>query len=330
MIDAHTHFYDPQRPQGVPWPAKNDAVLYKTTLPADLRRVAPRVTGTVVVEASPWLEDNQWILDLAEHEPLIVGFVGHLDPGTPGFADHVRRFARNRLFRGIRIQGQSLPQQLEQAEFVRDLELLADNDLALDVNGGPTILPGVAQLARRRCRTLRVVINHVANLRIDGRAPPGDWLAGMQAVAKHPQVFCKVSALVEARAGRAGTPEPPADPEFYRPVLDALWGTLGEDRLIYGSNWPVCEKYAPYATVQHIVAEYLQAKSGQVREKFFSRNTRRPINGSHRERNESVAAYCLLPTACTCPCLLPSAYCLLPAPAACTPALPPASARSRR
>ena len=102
VIDAHTHFYDPRRPQGVPWPAKNDAVLYKTTLPADLKRVAPRVTGTVVVEASAWLEDNQWILDLAEREPLIVGFVGHLDPGTPGFADHVRRFSRHRLFRGIR------------------------------------------------------------------------------------------------------------------------------------------------------------------------------------------------------------------------------------
>ncbi len=269
VIDAHTHFYDPQRPQGVPWPAKNDAVLYKKTLPADLKRVAPRVTGTVVVEASPWLEDNQWILDLADRESLIVGFVGHLDPGTPGFADYIRRFSRHRLFRGIRIQGQGLPQQLDQPDFVRGLELLADNDLALDVNGSPTILPGVFQLAKR-LPTLRVVINHVANVRVDGQTPPADWLAGIQAVAKHPQVYCKVSALVEGV--RPAGMRPPADPEFYQPVLDALWDTLGEDRLIYGSNWPVCEKYAPYATVQHIVAAYLQAKSSQIREKFFSRN----------------------------------------------------------
>jgi L-fuconolactonase len=269
VIDAHTHFYDPARPQGVPWPAKKDAVLYRTTLPADLHRVAPRVTGTVVVEASPWLEDNQWILDLAEHEPLIVGFIGHLDPGTPGFAEHIHRFARNRLFRGIRIQGQGLPQKLDQPEFVRDLQLLADNDLALDVNGTPALLPGVALLAAR-LPSLRVVINHLANLQIDGRSRPADWLAGMQAVSKFPKVYCKVSALVEG-AGRNGA-KPPADVEFYRPVLDCMWSTLGEDRLIYGSNWPVSEKYAPYSTVQHLVAAYLQAKSDSVREKFFSRN----------------------------------------------------------
>jgi predicted TIM-barrel fold metal-dependent hydrolase len=106
-IDAHTHFYDPRRPGGIPWPSKGDTVLYRPVLPDDLWRVAPRLTGTVVVEASPRLEDNQWILDLAETDQhtdqRIVGCVGHLTPGTPEFASHLTRFAANRLFRGIRI-----------------------------------------------------------------------------------------------------------------------------------------------------------------------------------------------------------------------------------
>jgi L-fuconolactonase len=82
IIDTHTHFYDPTRLQGVLWPGKSESLLYRQTLPEDLQRAAQglRVNGTIVVEASPWLEDNQWLLDLANENPLIVGVVGHLEP----------------------------------------------------------------------------------------------------------------------------------------------------------------------------------------------------------------------------------------------------------
>src|SRR5438552_2260068 len=81
-IDAHTHFYDPHRPQGVPWPGKGDKLLYRTVLPPEFKQLTKKhhVQGTIVVEASPWLEDNQWLLDLAAKEPFIVGVVGRLDP----------------------------------------------------------------------------------------------------------------------------------------------------------------------------------------------------------------------------------------------------------
>ena len=80
IIDTHTHFYDPTRPQGVPWPSKDDAVLYRPILPAEFNELArPHgVTGTVVVEASPWVEDNQWVLELAAREKSILGVVGRL------------------------------------------------------------------------------------------------------------------------------------------------------------------------------------------------------------------------------------------------------------
>src|SRR2546427_8882723 len=92
IIDTHTHFYDPTRPQGVLWPSKTEPLLYRRTLPEDFRYVVQewRVTGTIVVEASPWLEDNQWLLDLAKENPLIVGIVGHLEPGRPAFKDQLK------------------------------------------------------------------------------------------------------------------------------------------------------------------------------------------------------------------------------------------------
>src|SRR5262249_23546501 len=122
-IDAHTHFYDPTRPEGIPWPGKNDKLLYRKVLPEHFLAVARPcgVTQTVVVEASPRVEDNQWLLDLAAKEPSIVGVVGHLTPGEDAFRGHLKRFAKDARFRGIRILWNELRKGLEQPRYEDDL-----------------------------------------------------------------------------------------------------------------------------------------------------------------------------------------------------------------
>src|SRR5262245_59923013 len=149
IIDTHTHFYDPTRPQGVPWPGKDDKLLYRTVLPKHFKAVAAPhgVTGTVVVEASPWIEDNQWLLDLAKDEPPLVGVVGRLTPGGDDFATNLKRFVKNPLFRGIRVSSDDVKKGLGERRFLEDLRRLADSDLALDVNGGPDTPAEVARLA---------------------------------------------------------------------------------------------------------------------------------------------------------------------------------------
>ncbi|HVX16108.1 MAG TPA: amidohydrolase family protein [Pirellulales bacterium] len=270
-IDTHTHFYDPTRPQGVPWPGKDDALLYRPVLPGELVRLtrAEKVSGTIVVEASTWLEDNQWLLDLAAREPFIVGIVGRLDTNSDDFEKHLTRFARDRLFRGLRINHDELQAALERPAQLDHLRLLADNDLELDVNGGPTMPADVARLARA-IPSLRIVVNHAANLMIDGRRVPDEWLAGMRAAAAGERVYCKVSALVEGTRKTHG--DAPADVDFYRPVLDSLWNVFGADRLLYGSNWPVSERAAPYATVYQIAHAYFQQKGERALEKFLRTN----------------------------------------------------------
>jgi L-fuconolactonase len=270
-IDCHTHFYDPGRPQGVPWPAKSDTVLYRPVYPRDYNALARPlgITGTVVIEASAWPADNDWILDLAAPEPGIRGFVGHLTPGTPAFAADISRLARNPLFRGIRVSGGDVP-GLTAASQLRDLEVLAGHDLSLDVNGNVASLPAVAAVARAVPR-LRIVIDHVANVAIDGKTPPAEWLGGMQAAAAQPHVFCKVSGLVEGSGRRDG--KAPADVEFYRPVLDAVWERFGDERVIFGSNWPVSEVFAPLATVHRIVREYFAAHGEAASRRYFAGNS---------------------------------------------------------
>ena len=271
IVDTHTHFYDPTRPEGVPWPGKDDKQLYRRVLPEDFERlVRPLgVTGTVVVEASPWVEDNQWVLDLAEKDPFVLGLVGHLTPGTDDFARHLARFAKNRLFRGIRVNAGPLKTGLDRPEFLADIKRLLQADLELDINGGPELLPLVDRLATE-LPDLRIVINHLANVKNDGPPLNTDWVTGMKAASRHKQVYLKVSALVEG-AARDGK-QAPRDPGFYVPVLDVAWETFGEDRVIYGSNWPVSERAADYATVLAIVSEYVQNKGAAAAERFFATN----------------------------------------------------------
>lgn len=268
IIDTHTHFYDPSRPQGVPWPAKGTQ-LYRTVLPADWLRVASPhgCRETVVVEASPWLEDNQWILDLADKETSIIGVVGHLDPGE-AFDGHLRRFARHRLFRGVRWSGGLLLNPSQHDAVLAGARLLAAHGLELDLNGPAKALPAIASLAAE-VPDLRIVINHLG--------APGDpktlhpeWRPAVIAAARHQNVFMKVSALVEQVPGAQRNA--PRETAYYQPILDHLWEHFGPERLIYGSNWPVSDKGGSYDTVIGIVSEYFSTKGTEASERYFWKN----------------------------------------------------------
>ncbi|MBL9199758.1 MAG: amidohydrolase family protein [Opitutaceae bacterium] len=278
-IDTHTHFYDPTRPQGAPWPPKTEPVLYRPRYPADFRaQAAPhRVVGTVVVEASEWVEDNQWILDLAKNDESIVGLVGHLVPGRPEFATNLARFAANPLFRGLRMRG-SYVKDLTDPAALADLKRVADRDLSIDTVGGAASLPVTLALARK-FPSLRVVIDHV---------PFGDWDANPAAmrgpfaeVAKLPNIFAKISNVVRRVDGKIID-----DPAHYRPALDTLVDLFGPDRVFFGSNWPVSDRIAPYATLHRVVAEYFASKGAAMAGKYFWRNS----HNAYRWIRRGVAA----------------------------------------
>jgi predicted TIM-barrel fold metal-dependent hydrolase len=280
VIDCHTHFYDPTRPEGIPWPAKGSP-LYRTVLPKHLRELKHfrRVTGTVIVEASDRLEDNAWLLGLAKDDPFVVGIVGRLEPGSPDFTEHLRRFAADPLFRGIRISTGLLRTLLAKDKF-DDLKLFADRDLALDVNGGPDTPAELARLAKR-LPDLRIVLNHIGNVKVTSEPPPSDWTAGIRAAAEHANVSCKISALCWAAA--QGGKKAPRDLDFYRPYIDVVWNAFGDERVIYGSDWPASESAADYATQQRIVMEYAFDKGDDVARKFCSFNAKRVYKWVERD-----------------------------------------------
>ncbi|QDT64941.1 amidohydrolase family protein [Calycomorphotria hydatis] len=285
IIDCHTHFYDPTRPQGVPWPGKNSSI-YRTVLPHHLRELKQfrPVTGTVIVEASAWVEDNAWLLDLAKDDPFVVGIVGRLTPGEPEFASHLKRFSKNPLYRGIRISSRLATQLLDNKN-ISDLQRLADHDLSLDVNGGPDTPAVIARIAEE-VPDLRIVLNHIGNVHITDATPPQDWVDGIQAAASHPNVYSKISALKEC-AARNGI-EAPEGLSFYRPYIDVVWNAFGDDRVIYGSNWPVSERASDYESLQRVSLGYAFEKGRTATEKFCSLNAKQAYKWIERPGRRDV------------------------------------------
>jgi L-fuconolactonase len=268
LIDTHTHFYDPTRPEGVPWPGQGTP-LYRRVLPPDwLAQAEPAgITQTVVVEASPWVEDNQWLLDVARDHPCLIGVVGRLPIGEEGCTRLIDRFAAEPKFRGVRVSGTAVVAGLESVAFMRDIERLAFHGLVPDINGGP-VLEAADRLAARLPK-MRVILEHMAGARITGAAPDPAWAEGLARAGERPNVWLKVSNLAESAAHAAGLERAPVDPDVYRPWLDVAWKAFGPDRLIFGSNWPVSERAADYPTVVGIVRPWIASHGLAAKALFF-------------------------------------------------------------
>ncbi len=274
IIDTHIHLFDPRRPQGIPWPPKDDATLYKPALPERYLKVTAGqgVVGAIEVECSPWLEDNQWVLQIAANAPVIVGTVGDLEPEKPDFRKQLERFHRNPLFRGIRcgnLWGRNLSEQLGNPEFVRGLQELADDGLEMDTaNPDPALIAAVVRLTDR-VPNLRVVIDHLPHMKepADPQAEK-NVEANLRELGKRPQVYVKVSEVLRRVDGRLRL-----DLDFYKPTLDRLWDIFGEDRLIYGSDWPNSDHIETYPQELTLVREYFLGKGRVAAEKYFWKNS---------------------------------------------------------
>jgi L-fucono-1,5-lactonase len=273
IIDTHIHLFDPRRPQGIPWPPKDDPI-YEPALPGRYLQLTKRlgVVGAIEVEASPWLEDNQWVLDIAAKAPIIVGTVGDLEPGKSDFRRNLERFHQYPLFLGIRygnLWGRSLAAELSRPAFVADLKILAALGLELDTaNPDPELIAAVVRLTDL-VPDLRVVIDHLPEMDLPSQQAPRKAVeANLRELGQRPQVYLKVSEVLRRVDGRV-----PLDLDFYRPRLDRLWDIVGEDRLIYGSDWPNSDHIAPFDQELSLVRQYFMEKGRDAAEKFFWRNS---------------------------------------------------------
>ena len=274
IIDTHIHLFDPTRPQGAPYSGPKNAGPPVPALPARYRALAGPLgaVGAIKVEASPWIEDNLWVLQVAQQDPIIVGVIGNLEPEKPEFAEYLGRYTKNPLFRGIRcgnLWGRDFTAQVEMPAFIDGLKRLADADLVMDTaNPRLSLLQAVVRVTDK-VPTLRVVLDHVPALAPFETAPDRVALeAVLRELGSRPQVYVKLSSIIHSVQGKISFELQP-----YRSGLDRLMEIFGDDRVIFGSDWPNSDGVAPIDKVFAVAKEYFATKPRLTAEKYFWRNS---------------------------------------------------------
>ena len=270
IVDCHVHLWDIARTAGLSWIKKDDQVLYRDFLPADHEALARAigVSGIIVVQAGQSLPDNQWNLDITAHnKELYRGIVGNLSEviGTPAFQPLFEKLCENPRYVGYRLSG-GFQEKLSDA-FFDDLRLTAQKGRTVDFLLGNYRLEEVAEIARH-VPELRIILDHLGGVKLDGKPLDAAWIDSFRAVAKQPNVRCKVSALF----GRWEKQPATQDLAVYQEVLDLAFECFGEDRLIFGSDWPVSEQTADYAAVLRLTRAYFDRKGPAISEKLLHQN----------------------------------------------------------
>jgi arylsulfatase A-like enzyme/predicted TIM-barrel fold metal-dependent hydrolase len=270
IVDTHVHLWDIARPEGLGWIAPTNAVLRRSFLPQDHRplAVAHGVARSVVVQAGQSLSDNLWNLEItASHHTHYPGVVGNLSKaiGTEAFAPLFDSLCKDSRYVGYRLSGRH-SKTLNDA-FFRDLERTAAAGRTLDLLIGEYTLEDALTIAQRVPK-LKIMVNHFAGVKLNHAPLDADWVRQFKALGKLPNAYCKVSGFY----GRATVEPVPKTAAFYAPIFDLAFEAFSEDRLVFGSDWPVSEMTANYATGLALVQELLAGKSPRTREQVLSGN----------------------------------------------------------
>lgn len=271
IVDTHVHFWDVDEPEGIGWPGPAHP-LYRSFLDRDFhpRAAAQGVRAAVLVQSGSRVYENFWTLKASEpRKDFYVGVVGNLSQviGTERFEPLFDACCRDPRYVGFRLsRGPS------KVEFFTDrvwehLERLAARGKTLDVLMGGFEWKDVDRIARRIPR-LRVMVNHGGGGPIDGGPVDPSWLEDLQAAARNPNVYCKVSGFFDRAAARPA----PRVISYYRTRLNALWEHFGEDRLVFGSDWPVTELDGSYGDYLSLIRAYFREKGASACVKVFRRN----------------------------------------------------------
>lgn len=238
MIDTHQHFWT-FNDQDFGWIEDDMAVLRDDFTPQKLAQQTTQVEGidgVISVQARCCHEENDFLLDLADQSDLVLGVSGWVDLKSSGVGDTLDQYTRHPLFKGVReiCQGADDEDFLANGYFDRGIRELTKRDLAYDILIFQNQLHAATEFAARH-PDQRMIVDHAAKPEITQAGVPEEWKKGIAAIAALPNVSCKFSGLTtEIRDGSRW------DLDLLRPYFDILLENFESERLMFGSDWPVC------------------------------------------------------------------------------------------
>jgi L-fuconolactonase len=271
-VDAHHHFWQLSRPFDYRWlDAPALAPIRRDFLPEHLEPLIRQagVDRTVVVQTQHDTRENDWALALAERHPFIAGVVGWVDLAGKGCERQLLAAKAHPKFVGVRHVTQDEPDDdfIVRDDVLRGLKVLEAHGVPFDLLFYVKHLRHVPALAGR-LPGLAMVIDHLAKPRIKEHRTD-DWLPHFRAAARFPNVFCKLSGMVTEADWSDWTVDD------LRPYVQAALDAFGPGRLMFGSDWPVCELAATYGRVHEALNDALGPISASERAQIFGGTARR-------------------------------------------------------
>jgi L-fuconolactonase len=266
VIDAHQHFwkFDPVRDS---WINDEMKVIQKDFLPDNLEKILKEngIDGTVVVQSDQSENENEFHLKNAEQFDFIKGIVGWIDlqaENVEGKFDYYRRHKKLKGFRHV-LQGELQRDFMLRPAFKRGISLLTKYGFTYDLLIFPDQLVYAQELVEE-FPGQAFVIDHIAKPGIRNRKI-SEWEKGITALANHENAYCKISGMVTEADWKAWTKQD------FRPYLDIVAESFGPNRIMYGSDWPVCLVAASYEEMKNIVDDYFSSFSKDEQEAVFGR-----------------------------------------------------------
>jgi L-fuconolactonase len=256
-IDAHQHFWKYDPPE-FSWVTDQMAVLRRDYLPEDFARElsANGMDASIAVQTSQSEKGTTFLLNLAVMHKTIAGVVGWVDLRAANVRDRLREYSRYKKLRGFRhiVQAEPDDRFLLHDDFLRGLACLKEFNFTYDILIYPKQLPAAVELVKRMPEQA-FVIDHAAKPLIKLKEID-TWAKKMRDLAAGPNVHCKLSGLItEADWSRWR-------PEDFTPYLDVLFGVFGHERLMFGSDWPVCLVAGTYSSVKQLIEGYVSQRFG--------------------------------------------------------------------
>lgn len=271
IVDAHQHFWTLSRGD-YPWPNETVTPIFRDFTPDDLAPLLAKsgVDKTVLVQATDTVAETEFLLQIAETVDWVAGVVGWVDLSATDAVCIIDRLRRSLNLKGLR----PMLQNIEDAEWILDesiaaaLDHMADVELCFDALIQPRHLPVLDEIASRH-PSLKIVIDHVAKPKMNkSQAPSEDWVGGMCRLARHPNVYCKLSGMVT---------EIGMDWQIahLRPFAEHALECFGAEKTMFGSDWPVVNLASDYAQWRETVDVFLCGFSKADRAKILGLNAQR-------------------------------------------------------
>ncbi len=271
-IDSHHHFWK-YNPIEYNWIDESMKSIKKDFLPKDLKPIldSNSIDGSIAVQAHQSEEETLFLLKLAEKFNFIKGVIGWLDIKANDFEERLIFFKKNRLFKGLRhIVQDEKNDFLLNPEFQNGISKLSKFDLTYDLLIYPKQLYPAIELVKK-FPNQTFILDHIAKPNISKKINQ-EWIYNIKSLSNYQNVYCKISGMVTE------TEDYKWEIDNFNPFLDVIVNSFGVDRLLFGSDWPVCLLAGKYKDILNIVTNYFKKYSERDQKKILGENAIKVYN----------------------------------------------------